>query len=59
MLALSLTFALEAALHGCLAYVAFTAAIVEKQAGHDRLCRHHRIAAAAYALLGAIHLIHN
>ena len=59
MLALSFTFAVESALYGFLAYVAFTAAAVEKQAGHDHLCRHHRTAAMVYAMLGAVHLIHN
>jgi hypothetical protein len=59
MSALSFSFAIESALYGFLAYVTFTIATVDKQAGHDGLCRHHRMAALVYALLGAVHLVHN
>ena len=49
---------LNTALYALLAYCALLASITEKQAGHEKLCRHHRAAAVLYGLLGAAQVLH-
>jgi hypothetical protein len=58
MLALLSLIPLETVLYGLLAYAAASAAMTERQAGHDRLSHHHGLAAVVYALLGVAHLLH-
>lgn len=59
MSVLSYGIVLNAALYGLLAYAATFASIIEKRAGHEKLCRHHQIAAFLYALLGIAQALHN
>ena len=56
--AFAFSLMLNSALYWLLACCAFLASTVEKQVGHDKLCRHHQIVAVLYALLGAVQMLH-
>jgi methyl coenzyme M reductase alpha subunit len=59
MSALTSFVATEMLLYGLLAYAAAANAMSERLVGHKRSSVHHGMAAVAYALLAAVHLVHS